>query len=167
MIKKVLKGVLGVLAGVVVLMCSKESVKADVSYVFANNSVYGIDSETGFFVEIPDGMILPAEALHTFTNYRVEYGDKGVQLVPTGFQLSTSDFYVQSELLKHQMRFESMYLGYFNDFNLNWWSQMQMPQWEMPQFNMYPFWMPQLDMDWGNIDWSKQCDLLGLQSFER
>ena len=110
MIKKILKVAAGLLLGLVVVANVQESVDAEVVYVPKNGVIYGVDTSTGFFVELPAGIVIPAGSFGNCMNLVVSYDADGkYSLAPTASPIVTAESFVNYEYMRHQYAFQKEY----------------------------------------------------------
>lgn len=151
MIKKIAKIVTGLFVGVVLVMGITKTAKADVVYSQLGGKVWAIDNETGFFVELPAGVIVPGLCGNMVVVEDEKTSTFSLQYSPYAYGMSAEQ-YLQLNYNMHVANFQAAYGAY------GCWA----PTYCIPQCDYVPYYYAPYNYNYvnfinafNNVDWSQ------------
>lgn len=140
MMKKIAKIATGLLLGVLITLGVKETASAQVIVRPLYGSLYGIDTDTGFFAEIPAGIVIPAGTYGNYMNMMVGYDGGNFTLTPTFAVGPTVEMFLNFEYQKHVFAFQAEHMSY-----IPYAYPVCAPAYQVPQLPQIPsFQLPQM-----------------------
>lgn len=169
MIKKIAKLATGLLLGALLTVGVKETAHAEITYTTQFGVIYGVDTNTGFFTQLPAGTVIPAGAFGNWTNMMLSYDSDGhYVLTPTIMPAINAETYVLGEYTSHVLRFQGLMADPAFQLQLQQQALLaqmaQIPQWPYTAYNPCTPCVPAFNMptiptnismpELPNIDWA-------------